>query len=259
MGAATERRRAELDLDRPALAVARAHDHVLDVLGPLGVPLEVGRDRPHALGRGGDGDGLGRRFCHGRCSSRSCGSKVATDGSTRGPNEPYRTAQQPFMPMPNIGTRMPNASAFTWLSSRPDDADDGARRAPATTCTTSSDATSPASPACGAVAPVSRYRLATPISSIRDRSSALMYAHRQAATPMANSTIDTTAISDLRRPFVAQRDADRDGDARTAAVPTTSARTSRSCDGSCRGRGGHAAAHHASAPSERPSRSASTS
>ena len=39
--------------------------------------------------------------------------------------------------MPNIGTRMPNASALTWLAVEPGDADDRAGRGRATTCTAS--------------------------------------------------------------------------------------------------------------------------
>ena len=177
--AATERRRPELDLERALLLVARPHDDVLDVLGPVRVALDVGGDRPHPLGRSGDGDGLGGGLSHGVILADGiCGDgafpRIASPESPprrgRGPNVPCRDAHRPFMPMPNIGTRNPNAERRPGVAVRPvepgergdqGDGDLGGEQAVIARRTR-----------VGVAAPVRRYRLATAISSVRLRSMA---------------------------------------------------------------------------------------
>src|SRR5262245_20714887 len=68
MGAATERRGAELDVPGPLLLVAGPHHDVLDVPGPLRVALDVRGDLPDPLRRRGDRDVLGGGISHGRHS-----------------------------------------------------------------------------------------------------------------------------------------------------------------------------------------------
>ena len=76
----------------------------------------------------------------------------------------------PLAPMPNIGTRTPNASALSWPLSKP--TTPIVAPAMATTICAPKQAHMVRRMGRGAVEPVSRNRLATPTSSVRDRSRA---------------------------------------------------------------------------------------